>query len=69
MPGKGKAGYEYVTNPEFGFTASEMNRRFMEHMDAVWENFKPRQRVMIDNATKWDYKLPKWNGLTMTKEI
>ena len=58
-----------MRNPEFGFTAAEMSRRFIHDMHQTWENFKPRPRIMIDNATQWDYTVPKWNGLTMTKEI
>ena len=69
LQARGKAGHEYVMNPEFGFTASEMNRRFMHDMDQTWKNFKPRTRIMIDNATKWNNNPTKWNGLTMTKEI
>ena len=65
----GKKGREFVLNPEFGFTASEMNRRFVHDMERTWKNFKPRGRMTIDNATKWDYKLPKFNGLSLTKEI
>ena len=69
LQARGKAGHKYVMNSEFGFTASEMNRRFMHDMDQTWKNFKPRTRIMIDNATKWDNKPTKWNGLTMMKEI
>ena len=66
---RGKAGRNFVLNPEYGFTAAEMNRRFIQDMEGTWKNFKPRNRIMIDNATKWDVPKSKWNGLTMMKEI
>ena len=66
---RGKAGRNFVLNPEYGFTAAEMNRRFIQDMEGTWKNFKPRSRIMIDNATKWDVPKSKWNGLTMMKEI
>ena len=69
LKARGAAGREYVVNPEFGFTAAEMSRRFIHDILQTWDNFKPRTRVMIDNATTWDYTVPKWNGLTVTKEI
>jgi len=65
----GAKGREFVLDPEFGFTASEMCRRFVHDMEQTWANFKPRGRMTIDNATTWDYKLPKFNGLSLTKEI
>ena len=63
------AGREFVLNPEFGFCASEMNRRFVHDMDQTFDNFKPRPRIMIDNASHWKHSKPEWNGLTLTKEI
>ncbi len=46
-----------------------MSRRFIHDILQTWDNFKPRPRVMIENGTTWDYTVPKWNGLTITKEI
>ena len=66
---RGKAGREYVLDPEFGFTASEMCRRFVHDMHLVWDNFKPASRMLLTNATKWYKEIPKNNGLTLTKEI
>lgn len=66
---RGKAGREYVLDPEFGFTASEMCRRFVHDMHQVWDNFKPASRMLLTNATKWYKEIPKNNGLTLTKEI
>jgi hypothetical protein len=63
------AGREYVLNPEYGFSASEMNRRFVHDIEMVWEKWTPRPRIMLDNATHWEHSRPKWNGLTLTKEI
>jgi glycosyltransferase involved in cell wall biosynthesis len=69
LEARGMAGREYVLNPEYGFSASEMNRRFVHDIEMVWEKWTPRPRIMLDNATHWEHSRPKWNGLTLTKEI
>ena len=69
LKARGKAGYEYVTNPEFGFTAREMSRRFVHDIDNVFKNFKPRARIQMTNATNWVKPKPSFNGLTLSKEI
>ncbi len=69
LKSRGKAGYEYVTNPEFGFTASEMSKRFTHDILQTLENFKPIPRMVMVNGTDWRRKVIKENGLTMTKEI
>ena len=66
---RGNKGREFVLNPEYGFTAKEMCRRFVHDMNQTWDNFKPRKRMTIDNAIKWDYTIPKFNGISLTKEI
>jgi glycosyltransferase involved in cell wall biosynthesis len=69
LKARGAAGREYVLNQEFGFTATEMCKRFTHDIDQVWDNFKPRPRIMLDNASHWKHSTPAWNGLTLTKEI
>ena len=66
---RGKAGYEYVTNPEFGFTAEEMSKRFTHDILQAIEKFKPIPRMVMVNGTEWRRKVLPENGLTMTKEI
>ena len=65
----GAAGREYVLNPEFGFTATEMCKRFVHDIEQTFDNFKPRPRIMLDEASCWEHSKPEWNGLTLTKEI
>ena len=69
LEARGKAGHEFVTNPEFGFTAREMSRRFVHDIDNVYKNFKPRSRIQLTNATTWVKPKPSFNGLTLSKEI
>lgn len=69
LKARGEAGRAHVLNPEFGFTASEMCKRFTHDIDQVWDNFKPRPRIMLDSASHWEHSTPEWNGLTLTKEI
>ena len=52
-----------------GFTEEEMCKRFVHDMEQAWDNFKPRARMTIDNATLWNKSYPKSNGLTLNKEI
>ena len=56
-------------NPEFGFTASEMGKRFITDINGTLKNFKPRSRFELTNATTYEKKLPEFNGLTNSKEI
>ena len=69
MKACGAAGREYVLNPEFGFTATEMCKRFVHDIEQTFDNFKPRPRIMLDEASCWEHSKPEWNGLTLTKEI
>ena len=69
LKARGKAGYDYVTNPEYGFTAREMSRRFVHDIDKTYEMFEPRSRIQITNATTWTKTKPAFNGLTPNKEI
>ncbi len=64
---RGKLGREWAIKNNF--TVEAMSRLFMEQINESLEKFKPRTRIMLDNATKWSKKVPKWNGLTVTKEI
>tara|TARA_B100000131_G_C18117739_1_gene611844 strand:+ start:1487 stop:2962 length:1476 start_codon:yes stop_codon:yes gene_type:complete len=65
----GMKGREFILDPEIGMTASEMCRRFIHDMHQAWDNFKPRGRMTIDNASLWNPRKLDWNGLTVTKEI
>ena len=65
----GMKGREFILDPEIGMTASEMCRRFIHDMHQAWDNFKPRGRMTIDNASLWNPRKLEWNGLTVTKEI
>ena len=69
LDARGKAGREYILNTEYGFTAAEMNRRFVHDIDQTLEKWKPRSRIDMHNTTKWVMPKAKWNGLTLTKEI
>ena len=69
LKARGKAGHEYVTNPEFGFTAEEMSKRFTHDILQTIEKFKPIPRMVVVNGTEWRRKVLPANGLTMTKEI
>jgi glycosyltransferase involved in cell wall biosynthesis len=69
LKARGQAGRDYVLNPEFGFTANEMSRRFTHDILQTIKNFKPLPRMTITNGTEWRRKVIKNNGLTMTKEI
>ena len=66
---RGMAGREFIINPEHGFTAREMSKRFVHDIDQTFKNFKPRSRIQITNATKWVKPKPSFNGLTLSKEI
>jgi glycosyltransferase involved in cell wall biosynthesis len=66
---RGKAGRKFVLDPVNGFTGEEMCRRFTHDMEQAWDNFKPRGRMTMDNATVWEREKPKFNGLTLNKEI
>jgi glycosyltransferase involved in cell wall biosynthesis len=66
---RGLEGHKYVMNPEFGFTASEMGKRFIHDIDATLENYKPRSRFELSNVITYEKKVPKFNGLTLSKEI
>ena len=63
------AGREYVLNPEYGFSASEMNRRFVHDIEQAWDNWTPAPRISVTNATTWKPTKSQWNGLTTTKDI
>ena len=69
LKARGKAGREFVMTEGNGFTEKEMCQRFVHDMEQAWENFKPRSRMTIDNATVWEKKYPKHNGLTLNKGI
>tara|TARA_B100000902_G_scaffold102144_1_gene104566 strand:- start:21031 stop:22521 length:1491 start_codon:yes stop_codon:yes gene_type:complete len=66
---RGLEGHKYVMNPEYGFTASEMGRRFINDIDTTFEKFEPRDRFEITNAITYTKPQPKFNGLTLSKEI
>jgi len=66
---RGMAGRKYVTNPEFGFESDEMNKRFTHDIENTLKMWKPRSRIDIHDASKWEIPKNKYNGLTLTKEI
>ena len=69
LKARGKAGHEYVMNPEYGFSADEMSKRFTHDILQTIDKFTPIQRMKVINGTEWRRKVIKNNGLTMTKEI
>jgi glycosyltransferase involved in cell wall biosynthesis len=65
----GVEGRKFILSPETGMSASEMNKRFIHDIYQVLENWKPRNRIEITNATTWDFATPEFNGLTTTRKI
>jgi glycosyltransferase involved in cell wall biosynthesis len=48
----GKAGYEWVTGDEAGFTGKEMGDRVITHVDTLFETWKPREKYEFINVTE-----------------
>ena len=69
LKSKGLSGHQFVKNPEFGFTASDMSRRFIHDIEKVNKKFKPASRISVSNLTEWEPIKPKYNGLSLTREI
>ena len=69
LKSKGLSGHQFVKNPEFGFTASDMSRRFIHDIEQVNKKFKPASRISVSNLTEWEPIKPKYNGLSLTREI
>ena len=47
----GKAGYDWVTSKEAGFTAKFMGNRVIEGMDELFSKFKPRKSFTFTKDT------------------
>ena len=69
LKARGNAGRDHVLDPKYGFTASEMSKRFTHDILQTLDKFTPIKRMTIINGTEWRRKVIKENGLTMTKEI
>ena len=69
LKARGMAGREHVLNPEYGFSASEMNRRFVHDIEQAWDKWTPAPRISITNTTTWKPIKPRLNGLTTIKDI
>ena len=55
----GKAGYEWVTSEEAGFTAEIMGKRIIKNIDKVFETFTPRKKYEFINVSEVEEnKLP-----------
>ena len=48
----GKAGYEWVTGNEAGFTGKEMGNRVITHVNTLFETWKPREKYEFINVTE-----------------
>lgn len=48
----GKAGYEWVTGDEAGFTGKEMGNRVITHVNTLFETWKPREKYEFINVTE-----------------
>ena len=67
---RGLAGREWAMSDEAGFTAERMGERFIENLDILFENWKPRERfdvIKIDNSTKINNKNP--HPISLTPEF
>lgn len=47
----GLKGREWITQSEVGFTSERMAERLIESMDYIFENWKPKERYELINAT------------------
>ena len=71
---RGMKGREWITSDEAGFTAEIMGERFIENLDTLIKNWKPRPRfslTKIDDSTKLSNYNPSPMSLTpeFLKEI
>ena len=48
----GKAGHEWVTGKEAGFTGKEMGNRVITHIDKLFETWEPREKYEFINVTE-----------------
>ena len=48
----GKAGHEWVTGKESGFTGKEMGNRVITHIDKLFETWEPREKYEFINVTE-----------------
>jgi len=71
---RGLAGREWAMSDEAGFTAEKMGERFVENLNILFKNWKPRKRftvTKVDNSTKLNNYNPSPISLTpeFLKEI
>ena len=45
---RGKLGREFVRDDQIGMHGDEMSKRFIQSMDGVLENWKPRERYILE---------------------
>tara|TARA_B100000131_G_scaffold202966_1_gene194943 strand:+ start:319 stop:1701 length:1383 start_codon:yes stop_codon:yes gene_type:complete len=44
----GKLGHQFATDNNIGMTAEEMGRRFIKNIDITFENWKPREKYILE---------------------
>jgi glycosyltransferase involved in cell wall biosynthesis len=67
---RGLAGREWAMSDEAGFTAEKMGQRFIENLDTLFKNWKPKPRFSItkvDDSTKLNNYNP--NPISLTPEF
>jgi len=51
---KGRAGYEWATSDEAGFTSKHQADRFITYTDQLFSTWTPREKYELVNATKFE---------------